>query len=866
MSTVHGGPSGQDGPPAAPAAVGATADAPSPVADSGAGAGAPSPVAGADSGAGAGARGAAGPASSVAVALQPVPARAAGVQLIGEAKGSGYKEAPSLVRRADGQTIQLTRLLYLVLEAIDGQRGIEEIAGHASDSFGRLVSAENVRTLITSQLLPLGLLQLADGSEPAVKKSNPLLGMRFRYSVTDPDRTRKITAPFATLFNPLIVVAVTAAFLATCWWVLMVKGLASATHEAFANPGLVLLILVVTVLSAGFHEFGHAAAARRGGATPGAMGTGLYLMWPAFYTDVTDSYRLGRGGRLRTDLGGLYFNAIVAVAIMGIWWATGFDALLLVVVTQILQMVRQLMPLVRFDGYHILADATGVPDLFQRIKPTLLALVPWRKTDPEAGLLKPWARAVVTIWVLVTVPLLLFSMATMVLTLPRVLGTAWDNGLKQQAMLSHSVATGDVADAAVRVIAIACLALPVLGILYILLRLVRQLATGLWRKTRGKALQRATAIVAIAAVAAGLAWAWWPGADTYRPVQPYERGTLADATTAVFPAATAARMAEGQSGTTVALWPEGARRPTREDPQLSMVLVPRQSGTSTTAGPAAAPAAPSWVFPFDKPAAPEDDGNQSLAVNTTDGSVVYDVAFALVWAEDGDTVDTRNEAYAFASCADCAAVAVGFQVVLIVGQTDVIVPENLSASANYNCVRCLTYALASQLVLTLDGPLSSDGMARLNALWQEIAAYGKDLRNQPLSEIQGRLSAYKEQIMAVIKADPNATPAGSAGTASTPGATPGATSGATPAATTGASTGSTPGATPGATAGATPGSTQAPAPGPTGAAAPTGGTTSSGATPGSSATVPAGQQLTQPAAPEPGTVSPAPASTAPPAP
>ncbi|WP_018775111.1 hypothetical protein [Arthrobacter sp. 131MFCol6.1] len=853
MSTVHGGPSGQDGPPAASATGGAPSGAPSPVADSGAGAGARGAAA-------------AGPASSVAVALQPVPVRAAGVQLIGEAKGSGYKEAPSLVRRADGQTIQLTRLLYLVLETIDGQRGIEEIAGHASDSFGRLVSAENVRTLITSQLLPLGLLQLADGSEPAVKKSNPLLGMRFRYSVTDPDRTRKITAPFATLFNPLIVVAVTAAFLATCWWVLMVKGLASATHEAFANPGLVLLILVVTVLSAGFHEFGHAAAARRGGATPGAMGTGLYLMWPAFYTDVTDSYRLGRGGRLRTDLGGLYFNAIVAVAIMGIWWATGFDALLLVVVTQILQMVRQVMPLVRFDGYHILADATGVPDLFQRIKPTLLALVPWRKTDPEAGLLKPWARAVVTIWVLVTVPLLLFSMATMVLTLPRVLGTAWDNGLKQQAMLSQSVATGDVADAAVRVIAIACLALPVLGILYILLRLVRQLATGLWRKTRGKALQRATAIVAIAAVAAGLAWAWWPGADTYRPVQPYERGTLADATTAVFPAATAARMAEGQSGTTVALWPEGARRPTREDPQLSMVLVPRQSGTSNTAGPATAPAAPSWVFPFDKPAAPEDDGNQSLAVNTTDGSVVYDVAFALVWAEDGDTVDTRNEAYAFASCADCAAVAVGFQVVLIVGQTDVIVPENLSASANYNCLRCLTYALASQLVLTLDGPLSSDGMARLNALWQEIAAYGKDLQNQPLSEIQGRLSAYKEQIMAVIKADPNATPAGSAGTASTPGATPGATSGATPAATTGASTGNTPGATPGATAGATPGSTQPPAPGPTGAAAPTGGTTSSGPAPGSSATVPAGQQMTQPAAPAPGTVSPVPASTAPPAP
>jgi putative peptide zinc metalloprotease protein len=163
------------------------------------------------------------------------------------------------------------------------------------------------------------------------------------------------------------------------------------------------------------------------------------------------------------------------------------------------------------------------------------------------------------------------------------------------------------------------------------------------------------------------------------------------------------------------------------------------------------------VFPFDRPAAPEEDGNQALAVNTTDGSVTYSVAFALVWAEDGEPVDTRNEAYAFASCTGCAAVAVGFQVVLIVGEADVIVPENLSAAANYNCVDCLTYALASQLVLTLDGPLGTGSREQLNALWAEIAEYGRNIQNVPLSEIQARLAAYKEQITAIIKADPSAT-------------------------------------------------------------------------------------------------------------
>ena len=40
------------------------------------------------------------------------------------------------------------------------------------------------------------------------------------------------------------------------------------------------------------------------------MGAGIYMVWPAFYTDVTDAYRLPRRARLRTDLGGIYFNAV----------------------------------------------------------------------------------------------------------------------------------------------------------------------------------------------------------------------------------------------------------------------------------------------------------------------------------------------------------------------------------------------------------------------------------------------------------------------------------------------------------------------------------------------------------------------------
>ncbi|PRC57625.1 hypothetical protein C6A85_32615, partial [Mycobacterium sp. ITM-2017-0098] len=83
------------------------------------------------------------------------------------------------------------------------------------------------------QLRPLGLLTRADGSQPEVQKRNPLLGLRFRYAVTEAERTERLTDPFRVLFRPWFAVPALAAFAAVCWWVFFEKGLASAAHDAF---------------------------------------------------------------------------------------------------------------------------------------------------------------------------------------------------------------------------------------------------------------------------------------------------------------------------------------------------------------------------------------------------------------------------------------------------------------------------------------------------------------------------------------------------------------------------------------------------------------------------------------------------------
>ena len=171
------------------------------------------------------------------------------------------------------------------------------------------------------------------------------------------------------------------------------------------HPVLLLLVLGLTLLSTLFHECGHAAACRYGGARPGVIGMGVYVVWPAFFTNVTDAYRLGRAGRVRTDLGGVYFNAIFATGLTAVYAATGYRPLPAVVLLVHVEMLQQLLPSLRFDGYFILADLIGVPDLFRRIGPVLRSLIPGQPVDPRIGNLKRAARLTLTTWILIVLPL-----------------------------------------------------------------------------------------------------------------------------------------------------------------------------------------------------------------------------------------------------------------------------------------------------------------------------------------------------------------------------------------------------------------------------------------------------------------------------
>ena len=715
--------------------------------------------------------------------LVDAPRRVDGVQPLGEMVGSGYRTPPSLVRRADGQVLQVTRLLYEVLQAADGRRSCAEIAEVAGEALDRTITEADVAMLVDKHLLPLGLVRHPDGSEPTLKRSNPLLGLHPRFAITNPRTTQRVTDPFRLLFRPFIVAVVLAAFVAVVGWVFFARGLGASAYDAFERPHLLLLVFVVTVLSGGFHEFGHAAAARYGGAQPGTMGAGLYLVWPAFYTDVTDSYRLGRGGRIRTDLGGLYFNTIVVVLTFVWWWATGWEALLLLVATQVMQMTQQLLPLLRFDGYHLLADLAGVPDLYHRIRPTLVGLLPHRWSSPENRALTPRARAVITFWVLVTVPMMALMLFAVIAAVPRLLGSAEAVARENAAAVSRAWNDANPLDVSANALQLLSLVLTVLACGLILGRVGVRFFGGLSRWSRGSVAKRAVASVVSATVVTVLAYAWWPHPGAYRPIEPGERALVSSLlpppNAAPAPAGlarpaidtsgelrAAAAQTQSQLGDEplVAAFEEGSELPTKDEPQLAIVLIPSDTPATAVEAPASdsepspdqAPDEP-WVFPFDQPLPPAEGDNQALAVATEDNSMVYDVAFALVWAE-GDEVLNVNEAHAYASCSNCIAVAVAFQVVLIMDNAHVVVPQNLAVAANYECYQCITAAIASQLVLSVTETPGVEQLLALGAVWNDIIAFAGSIGAYSLTEITDTLDDFKDEIMAILGEAPVVEP------------------------------------------------------------------------------------------------------------
>ncbi|MGD9545948.1 MAG: hypothetical protein AB7V45_00240 [Candidatus Krumholzibacteriia bacterium] len=139
-------------------------------------------------------------------------------------------------------------------------------------------------------------------------------------------------------------------------------------HEGGLVPGLVLFLVTAV-----WHELGHAAALARQGYPPGRLGIGVMVVIPVLFVDVTPVALLPPRGRLVVNAAGASFQlgigGILALAAGTCEAGWLRDASGIAAGSALGAVLWSLWPFIRSDGYWLVADLLGVGALDRPLPP-----------------------------------------------------------------------------------------------------------------------------------------------------------------------------------------------------------------------------------------------------------------------------------------------------------------------------------------------------------------------------------------------------------------------------------------------------------------------------------------------------------------
>ncbi|MGH3370771.1 MAG: hypothetical protein ACRDPR_12310, partial [Nocardioidaceae bacterium] len=101
----------------------------------------------------------------------------------------------------------------------------------------------------------------------------------------------------------------------------------------------------------------------------------------------------------------------------------------------------------------------------------------------------------------------------------------------------------------------------------------------------------------------------------------------------------------------------------------------------------------------------------------------------------------------------CVTRAAAFQVLLLVTDSEVVVPMNAAVAANYECTRCTTEAIAVQLVISLTGMPSAEARQLIDEAMDRVALFESDMDELTGGQIYFLLQATQAEVVRILEAD-----------------------------------------------------------------------------------------------------------------
>jgi putative peptide zinc metalloprotease protein len=291
---------------------------------------------------------------------------------------------------SSNQFYRLSPVAFDFVSTLDGVRTVEESWKISLSKFGDASPTQNEIIELLSQLYNTNLLSvdtppeteqlLARGRERTKKRlQQQAIGiMYFRIRLFNPDRLLSAVEP---IIRPVLNqwgFAVWALFVAWSFlsilpqWPRLKTGFDNYLLNT-SNPAEWGSMLAVFITIKLIHEFGHGIICKRFGGQVPEFGTMLLVLVPAPYVDASASWAFpSKWQRAAVGAGGMIFELFVAAIAAHVWLhatdgtfvhRAAFYAMVSASVATILFNAN---PLMRFDGYFIMADLLEVPNLMQR--------------------------------------------------------------------------------------------------------------------------------------------------------------------------------------------------------------------------------------------------------------------------------------------------------------------------------------------------------------------------------------------------------------------------------------------------------------------------------------------------------------------
>lgn len=277
---------------------------------------------------------------------------------------------------------------YAVLQMLTGDASLDDVKQQFEAEFPphkitfqdlqQFVGTLHRSGLVVSDSAGQGVQLKKRGDERSRKelmgKLSNVLAIRFKG--IDPERLLDFMYPWIRwLLSPVaagmfIAIAIAALLLIMIQFDVFRSRL-PAFDEFFGPKNWIYLGLTLAVTKV-IHEFGHGLMCKHFGGECHEMGVMFLVLTPCLYCNVSDSWMLpSKWQRAAIGAAGIYVELIMASLATFVWWFSepgllNHLALRVMFICSISTVLFNGNPLLRFDGYYILADLIEIPNLRQK--------------------------------------------------------------------------------------------------------------------------------------------------------------------------------------------------------------------------------------------------------------------------------------------------------------------------------------------------------------------------------------------------------------------------------------------------------------------------------------------------------------------